>query len=436
MRAISCGSLRRYGMESSANLSAADRDPARTNGTPHDRRRLIPATGLREYWYPGIQAKKVGRGKVVQVRMLDRELVFFQGRDGKVAALWSVCPHRGGNLGDGDVHFDGTVTCPYHAWTFDGAGECVAVLTEGPDSLIPGKVRARHYPTRTLKGVVFVWMGESEPAPIEEDVPEEFFEPDSESMVFVFAQEWPVNWAVALENSLDSHVPYVHRNSWNAAVGGMTHYGPRGRRPVLVKNGVGATPTESVPRPAQEYYPGLGKWPRSQWRRLWTWAFRLAVRRSRKRTPFQRAPEWGMAHHLPAMFRTTASTHAYTRVCVPMDAGHSRVTYYYSTRPANFLHRAYIWAQYYLWFKWHMLVHFSNQDLHPMKNQRWDTPEMLSPNDAELIVWRKILTQARGLQPASGSNGESQGGENFAHGMERTLGMDSSETVEGLERRA
>ncbi|HLZ70355.1 MAG TPA: hypothetical protein VKV26_10660 [Dehalococcoidia bacterium] len=35
------------------------------------------------------------------------------------------------------------------------------------------------FPTRTLKGIVFVWMGqdEREPAPIEEDVPEEFFDP-------------------------------------------------------------------------------------------------------------------------------------------------------------------------------------------------------------------------------------------------------------------
>ena len=39
-------------------------------------------------------------------------------------------------------------------------------ITEGPDSRMVGRLKARKFPTRTLKGVVFVWMGEGEPAPI------------------------------------------------------------------------------------------------------------------------------------------------------------------------------------------------------------------------------------------------------------------------------
>ena len=376
--------------------SASDRVPGERSSHQRDLRPLIPPLGLKEYWYPAIQAKRVGKRKPVRLKLLGGYLALFRGKDGSIAALGDVCPHRGGSLGSGDSHFPGTVTCPYHGWTFDAEGACVAVLTEGPDSYIPGKAWARKYPTTTLKGVVFVWMGDGEPVPIHEDVPEEFFEPDSKSMVFWFTQYWDVNWAVALENSLDSHVPYVHRNSWLAAIQNMRHYGPRGRRPVHVNNGVGAVPT-AAPPPMQEYYPGLGKWPKSRWRRLWTWMLNPARRRSRGRPPFNRAQEWGMAHHLPSMFRTVSATHAYTRVCVPIDEKQSRVIYYYSTRPANWLNRAYIWAQYYLFFRWHMLVHFSNQDLFPMQDQRWDTPEMLSPNDAEVIAWRRMLTNARGM---------------------------------------
>ncbi len=137
--------------------------------TDLDRRELVPADGLRDFWYPALQASKVGR-KPVRVKMLGEELCIFRERDGNVAALWDVCPHRGASLSEGDCHFKGTVACPYHGWVFDGAGECVSVLSEGPNSGIPGKVQARKYPTQTLKGMVFVWMGEDEPAPIEEDV--------------------------------------------------------------------------------------------------------------------------------------------------------------------------------------------------------------------------------------------------------------------------
>ena len=400
-----------------------------------DRRKMIPSLGLKEYWYPAIQSKKVKNRSIVRLQILGEQIVLFRGKDGRIAALNATCPHRGASLGRGDSHFAGTITCPYHGWTFDEQGNCVAVLTEGPDSFIPGKVSAKKYDTQTLKGVVFIWMGEGEAVPIEEDVPEEFFEPNSKSMVYWFAQEWDVNWAVALENSLDSHVPYVHRNSWLAITTTLRHYGPKGRRPVRVKNGVSASLTESTKRPPQEEYPGLGKWPKSQWRRWWTWILKPAIKRASKRPLFNRSDEWGQAHHLPNMFRTMSSTHAYTRNCVAINESKTRVIYFYSTRPANKVHRFYIWAHYYLWFKWHMLVHFSNQDLHPMLEQRWDSPEMLSPNDAELIVWRKMLTSARGMDSSSINSPEVRG-EKFAHAGEKEFGLPDTEEVQKIEFKA
>ena len=37
---------------------------------------------------------------------------------GAVYALDGVCPHRGGPLGEGQIH-DGHVVCPYHLWEFE-----------------------------------------------------------------------------------------------------------------------------------------------------------------------------------------------------------------------------------------------------------------------------------------------------------------------------
>ena len=44
-------------------------------------------------------------------------------------------------------------------------------------------------------------------------MPEEFFQPDVQMLSVV--QYWPVNWEVALENSMDAHVSYLHRNAGN-----------------------------------------------------------------------------------------------------------------------------------------------------------------------------------------------------------------------------
>ncbi len=108
-----------------------------------DLRDRLPETGLREYWYPAIAARKVGKRKPRELKLLDAELVLFRDREGEVAALQNACPHRGMPLALGDCHFAGTVSCPYHGWTFDHTGECLAVLGEGPDSAIAGKRDAR-----------------------------------------------------------------------------------------------------------------------------------------------------------------------------------------------------------------------------------------------------------------------------------------------------
>src|SRR5438270_2793000 len=98
-----------------------------------DPRRLIPELGFREYWYPLVASADVGKRKPRMIRILGEELCVFQGAHG-VAALANFCPHRGARLSGGNCHYAGTVSCPYHAFTYDEKGACVAALPEGPDS--------------------------------------------------------------------------------------------------------------------------------------------------------------------------------------------------------------------------------------------------------------------------------------------------------------
>ena len=143
-----------------------------------DLRGALPKLGLRNYWYPVILEHRVGRKKPVRVSMIGEELCLFRKEDGEVVALSDVCPHRGARLSEGDCHWAGTVACPYHGWVFDAEGKNLAVLGEGPSSNVAGKAgtSAHDYPVRTLKGVVFAWLGDEAPAPIEDNVPEARFD--------------------------------------------------------------------------------------------------------------------------------------------------------------------------------------------------------------------------------------------------------------------
>jgi phenylpropionate dioxygenase-like ring-hydroxylating dioxygenase large terminal subunit len=47
--------------------------------------------------------------------------------DGRMRAFYNVCPHRGTRLLAGPDGHAATVTCPYHGWQFNAAGECTSV---------------------------------------------------------------------------------------------------------------------------------------------------------------------------------------------------------------------------------------------------------------------------------------------------------------------
>jgi nitrite reductase (NADH) small subunit len=43
---------------------------------------------------------------------------------GEIRALWGICPHHGGSLGEGALNGD-LVACPWHMWEFhSGTGVC------------------------------------------------------------------------------------------------------------------------------------------------------------------------------------------------------------------------------------------------------------------------------------------------------------------------
>ncbi len=112
--------------------------------------------GFRHYWYPAMLSRHLGK-KPQAIKMLGEDLVFVRGEEGRPHALYDRCAHRGMLLSAGTCLSAGTITCPYHGWTFDVAnGELVAALTDGPQSAVVGKLgkNVRSYPVEERNGII------------------------------------------------------------------------------------------------------------------------------------------------------------------------------------------------------------------------------------------------------------------------------------------
>ena len=396
------------------------------DGTITDRRQLIPPLGLREYWYPALPARRVPKKHPIYWRMLGDEIAFFRGMNGEIAAVSDVCPHRGASMSEGFCFYKGTISCPYHGATFDATGDCKAFLPEGPDSKMVGNLPIKAYPTRVLQGYVFIWMGEGEPADIQEDVPPEFFGEKAETIHMLHTYTyWNCSWMVAIENQNDSHNGfYAHRNSLMqlAARRGRsrTPLGPRSRLLddkaliPMMKNQNYYADEKTGTEPFQLYYPGVdGVWPIGQWRR-WVWALckpfvRLGMNKWRK--PYKSgSEEWAdvasSLWHLPSMVRVNWGFFAFTRVAVPVTENLSRVIYFHH-RPkmSTAIGRLFQKAWFYGYFNYWMHYNFSGQDGEVAAPCRYWTDENLSATDSHLVMLRKLVTErSRDAKRAAATN--------------------------------
>lgn len=382
-----------------------------------DRRSLVPPLGLRQYWYPAVPAKKVSSKKPLFWKMLGDELVLFRDDKGEVAVLTDICPHRGASLAKGSCFYRGTVACPYHGAVFGNDGVCRAFITEGPDSKMPGRLAARAYPAVTLRGWVWIWMGSGTPAPIEEDVPPEFFEPEATVTVSTYTY-WPTNWIIAIENQNDAHnALYVHRNSLMQLMQNRarkrTPMGPRSKLikdRALVPLGLNQKyyADESGEVPYQMYYSGVDDvWPLGNWRpKVWKFFkpyYRYIVngnwRKKMSRFPYSSPEEWGGSRqggscwHLPTAIRINLGFYMYTRYAVPVTEHMSRVIYFHHRRIRTPALRTLLKLWFHSYFKWWNAYNFSGQDDLVASPTRYWTEESLAPTDSHLILLRKLITE-------------------------------------------
>jgi len=111
--------------------------------------------GLPRGWFVVGWSKDLFPGSVVPLHYFDRHLVMFRSESGVVNLLDAHCPHLGAHLGIGGCVKGEAVVCPFHAWEFDGRGDCVEIPYA---KKIPSRAKVRSYPVVECFDVIFAWF--------------------------------------------------------------------------------------------------------------------------------------------------------------------------------------------------------------------------------------------------------------------------------------
>lgn len=169
-------------------------------------------TLMRSTWLPLCRKAFVRAGGAPRrLRLLGENLIAFRSADGQIGVREEACPHRLCSLALARNEGDG-LRCIYHGWKFHVSGEVTEVPTEPAErqKQFAATIPKRHKHVREAGAIVWVWLGEGEPAP--------FYNfnwlsiPDEQIQIRVGTAA--CSWLNGLETALDSaHVGILHTNS-------------------------------------------------------------------------------------------------------------------------------------------------------------------------------------------------------------------------------
>ena len=117
-------------------------------------------------WYPVAYLQDLDPARPTAFTLLGQDLVlWFDRQGGRWRAFADVCPHRLVPLSEGRLNAAGELECPYHGWSFNGAGHCSAIPQAEPGVTPSAKrSRCRSFATAAAQGLLFVFAGEPDQA--------------------------------------------------------------------------------------------------------------------------------------------------------------------------------------------------------------------------------------------------------------------------------
>ncbi|MBT5455053.1 MAG: Rieske 2Fe-2S domain-containing protein [Rhodospirillaceae bacterium] len=367
-------------------------------------REQVPVLGYRNYWYPAMAARAV-RKRPRHIKMLGDDIALFRDSESrKIYAMADRCPHRNAPLSQGNVFYPGTLSCIYHGWTFNTQGELVAVLSEGPDCPMVGKVHQRTYPVREFRDFIWIWMGEGKPVPLEDDLPPEITDPAA--TLFCSTEKWNANWRPVTENTDGYHAPILHYNSMPRVLF-MNWVAWRKTAYVESEDGLGVLFTEANSED-EATYPGLGDWPPyPRWKRLAKKLFRAKTARGRPVTlPNGKTGTITEDVHLPGWRRIRVRVHTtFIAWAVPIDEHSCRHVMWDAVLQnpdaggvghalAKLRLTLFRYLIYPTWWRWAYNKRYVGQDKDVLESL-YEAEENLQGNDNGILAWRRLAARAR-----------------------------------------
>lgn len=165
--------------------------------------------GFRNHWYPVEASRNIPDNSHKAIKLLGEDILYVR-RRGKLFAIEDRCSHRGTRFSVRPICYtDDTITCWHHAFTFNMDDGRIRTLLNDPESSLIGRKGIKAYPVREVKGVIFTFVGDTEPPPLEADVPAGFFDDD---VAVCVADPYVVNanWRLGAEGGYDPGHHFIH----------------------------------------------------------------------------------------------------------------------------------------------------------------------------------------------------------------------------------
>lgn len=176
--------------------------------------------GLRNYWYPILESKKLSSDKPMGIRRLGEDLVLWRDKSGKPSLFVDICAHRAAPLSLGLIDVKGRLECWYHGLAYDGEGQCRNVPFERKeDGPLAKHYQVKSYPCEESHGFIWGYIGDVEmfpPPPL--TMEPEVAGPDYQAMPYC-EPVWDAAWPLELDNVTDpAHAAFLHRTTAAAFV--------------------------------------------------------------------------------------------------------------------------------------------------------------------------------------------------------------------------
>ena len=171
---------------------------------------------FRPAWHPVAAVQQLPRPGDFRTFDLLGEPLLLRNCDGDIRAFLNVCPHRHSRLSSQPAGHADSFQCQYHGWEFDADGRTGKI----PDARAfrpwdRENSCLTRFRTERCGDMVFVCLDDAAPGLRESVGP--LFEPWAAGygrpyrFAAYFVADFPCNWKVVLENSLESyHIPKVH----------------------------------------------------------------------------------------------------------------------------------------------------------------------------------------------------------------------------------